>query len=136
MQLVYALFAVMMGIGVCVLYYAGANKLIDKIFSEKNGFLKGKDHWYNAIQPWIFLAPALFFLGVYLVYPVYETLRLSFFNFGGLEFVGLKNYLWAYENPEFQQAVLNNLLWLLFVPILCVVSVSYTHLTLPTNREV
>ena len=25
--------------------------------------MTGKDGWYNAIQPWIFLAPALFFLG-------------------------------------------------------------------------
>ena len=121
MQLFDALFAVLVGIGVCVLYYAGTNFLLNLIFSEKNKLLTGKNGWYNAIQPWIFLAPALSFLGVYLVYPVYETFKLSFFNFGGFEFVGFKNYFWAYENPEFQQAVLNNLLWLLFVPIMCVI---------------
>ena len=104
-----------------MLYYAGTNVILDRIFSEKNGLLSGKYRLQNTIQPWIFIAPALFFLGVYLVYPVYETLRLSFFNFGGFEFVGLKNYLWAYQDPEFQQAVLNNLLWLLFVPTLCVI---------------
>ena len=120
-QIFDALLAMIAGVGVCVLYYAGTNIILGRVFSEKNGLLTGKEHWYNAIQPWIFLAPALFFLGVYLVYPVYETFRLSFFNFGGLEFVGFKNYFWAYENPEFQRAVLNNLLWLLFVPILCVV---------------
>ena len=120
-QIFDALLAVMAGIGACLLYFAGTNIFLDRIFSGKNGFLTGKDRWHNAIQPWIFLAPALFFLGVYLVYPVYETFRLSFFNFGGFEFVGLKNYLWAYENQEFQQAVLNNLFWLLFVPILCVI---------------
>ena len=80
MQLIDALFAVLVGIGVCVLYYAGTNFLLNLIFSEKNKFLTGKDGWHNAIQPWIFLAPALFFLGVYLVYPVYETFKLSFFN--------------------------------------------------------
>ena len=80
-QILDALLAVMVGIGVCVLYYAGTNTILDKIFSDQNGLLKGKDRWQNAIQPWIFLAPALFFLGVYLVYPVYETCRLSFFNF-------------------------------------------------------
>ena len=106
MQLFDALFAVLVGIGVCVLYYVGTNYLLNLIFSEKNKLLTGKDGWYNAIQPWIFLAPALSFLGVYLVYPVYETFKLSFFNFGGFEFVGFKNYFWAYENPEFHQAVL------------------------------
>ena len=90
MQLFDALFAVLVGIGVCVLYYAGTNVILDRIFSEKNGLLSGKYRLQNTIQPWIFLAPALCFLGFYLVYPVYETLRLSFFNFGGFEFVGLK----------------------------------------------
>ena len=88
MQLFDALFAILVGIGVCVLYYVGTNYLLNLIFSEKNKLLTGKDGWYNAIQPWIFLAPALSFLGVYLVYPVYETFKLSFFNFGGFEFVG------------------------------------------------
>ncbi len=85
-QILDALLAVMAGIGVCVLYYAGTNVILDRIFSEKNGLLSGKYRLQNTIQPWIFLAPALFFLGFYLVYPVYETLRLSFFNFGGFEF--------------------------------------------------
>jgi len=31
----------------------------------------------NVIRPWIFLFPALFALGLYLAYPVFETLRLS-----------------------------------------------------------
>ena len=105
MQIFDALFAVLVGIGVCVLYYVGTNYRVNLIFSVKNKFLTGKEVWYHAIQPWIFLAPALSFLGLYLVYPVYETYKLSFFNFGCFEFVGFKNYFWAYENPEFQQAV-------------------------------
>ena len=36
MQLFDALFAVLVGIGVCVLYYAGTNSLLNLIFSEKN----------------------------------------------------------------------------------------------------
>ena len=80
MQLFDAFFAILVGIGVCMLYYVGTNYLLNLIFSEKNKLLTGKYGWYNAIQPWIFLAPALSFLGVYLVYPVYETFKLSFFT--------------------------------------------------------
>jgi len=120
-QLLDALIAVVSGIGVCVLYFAGSNYLLERIFSNENGFSSSKDQWRRAIQPWLFLAPALFLLSVYLVYPVFETIRLSFFNFGGFDFVGLKNYIWAFGNPEFMQAIYNNLLWLVFVPTLSVV---------------
>ncbi|HBL55875.1 MAG TPA: sugar ABC transporter permease [Candidatus Lambdaproteobacteria bacterium] len=120
-QLLNALFAVVFGIGVCVLYYVGSNFLLERIFMDQDGYSISKDRWRRAIQPWLFLAPALLLLGVYLVYPVYETIRLSFFNFGGFDFVGFKNYLWAFENPDFQQAILNNLQWLVIVPTLCVV---------------
>ena len=36
-QIMDALLAVIAGIGVCVLYYAGTNIILDRIFSEKNG---------------------------------------------------------------------------------------------------
>jgi alpha-glucoside transport system permease protein len=120
-QLLNALLAVVLAIGVCLLYFVGTNYLLERIFSDKNYYFPNKDRWHRAIQPWLFLTPALLFLVVYLVYPVYETIRLSFFNFGGFDYVGFKNYIWAFENPEFQQAILNNLLWLVFVPILSVV---------------
>ena len=58
---------------------------------------------------------------IYLVYPVYETLRLSFHDFTGERFVGLKNYAWAFQDPELLQAVGNNAMWLLVVPSLSVV---------------
>ena len=34
----------------------------------------------RSIRPWLFLGPALLFLTVYLIYPVVETLRLSFLD--------------------------------------------------------
>ena len=39
MQLFDALFAVLVGIGVCVLYYVGTIFLLNLIFSEKNKLL-------------------------------------------------------------------------------------------------
>src|SRR5690606_24806503 len=53
---------------------------------------------------------------IYLVYPVLQTFALSFFNSTGSTFVGLRNYLWALEDPGFNQAIRNNILWLLIVP--------------------
>jgi len=120
-QLLNALIAVVSGIGICLLYFVGSNYLLERIFPHTKEFSLKKDRWHRAVQPWLFLTPALFLLSVYLVYPVYETIRLSFFNFGGFDFVGFKNYIWAFDNPEFRQAILNNLLWLIFVAVLSVI---------------
>ena len=37
-QLLDALFAVVLGIGVCVLYFAGTNFVMEQIFSDTDGF--------------------------------------------------------------------------------------------------
>jgi alpha-glucoside transport system permease protein len=62
------------------------------------------------------MAPALIFLVVYLIYPVFETFRLSLFNRLGQDFVGLDNYEWAIHDDTFWQSALNNLAWLIIVP--------------------
>ncbi len=57
-------------------------------------------------------------LTVYLVYPAIQTVILSFFNASGDEFVGLRNYTWAFQDSEFLQSIRNNILWLLIVPFI------------------
>ncbi|RME14342.1 MAG: sugar ABC transporter permease [Alphaproteobacteria bacterium] len=78
-----------------------------------------------ALRPWFFLFPALFALGLYLAYPVYETLRLSltervFLSDGPVAFVyewaGLANYRQMLAEPKFWEAMRNNFFWLLVVP--------------------
>jgi len=72
----------------------------------------------NMIRPWLFLAPALLVLCVYLAYPVIETLRLSFMQRQGAEFVwvGLDNYQQMMTEDKFWEALTNNVLWLIIVP--------------------
>ncbi len=81
----------------------------------------------SALRPWFFLFPALFALGLYLAYPVYETLRLSltervFMAEGDVPFIyqwaGLDNYIQMIGEPKFWEAVRNNFFWLLVVPAL------------------
>lgn len=71
----------------------------------------------NLIRPWLFLAPAIAALGLYLGYPVFETLRLSLTDRdAGGAFVGLANYQQMANEPKFWEAMRNNLLWLIVVP--------------------
>tara|TARA_B100000886_G_scaffold338512_1_gene301522 strand:- start:2317 stop:3300 length:984 start_codon:yes stop_codon:yes gene_type:complete len=106
---------IFLGVAVCVAYFVIANFILDTYLSK----FSNKKAMYSAVRPWIFLAPALLILITYLVYPVFETIRLSFYDNYGRDFVGLKNYYWAFTNQEFHQSIFNNLIWLLFVPIIC-----------------
>ena len=120
-QLLESIIAVVLGVGVCTFYFAGSNFILEFLFSDYKTFSQKKEKWRKRIQPWLFLGPAIFLLSVYLIFPVIETIRLSFFNFGGFDFVGLKNYIWAFGDPDFKKAILNNILWLIVVPTLSVV---------------
>ena len=101
---------VLIGILVCILYFHLSNFLVD-FFTKKNS----NDSSIRAI---IFIAPAFFILSLYILYPVFETVRLSFYDKYGREFVGISNYIWAIHDPEFKRSILNNLGWLLIVPTL------------------
>ncbi len=67
--------------------------------------------------PWLWLAPALALLGVFLVYPVVDTFRRSFLDERSKNFVGLDNYRFIIDNPQplvsdTHSALLNNVMWL------------------------
>ncbi len=67
----------------------------------------------SRLTPWFWLAPALFFLTVFLVYPVIDTFVLSFMNGNSTKFVGWDNYAFVFTNSGTINAILNNLLWVL-----------------------
>ena len=114
------LITIVVGVTGCVGYFFGANLLLDKVLFPASGPNIGRNiNRREAIRPWIFLFPALFGLGVYLAYPVFATLRLSFLErVPGNEyvFVGFKNYQQMFAEDKFIEALRNNILWLIVVP--------------------
>ena len=63
-----------------------------------------------------FLAPAVFFLGIWIVYPTIRTIFRSFFDRSGDSFVGFDNYAEIFTSDVLLTAVKNNLIWVLVVP--------------------
>lgn len=110
------LMAVVVSIGFCLLYFAGSNFVLDRILALPGTTTNRREQVRSVVQPWLFLAPALLLLGVYLVYPFFDTFRLSFFDATGQNFVGLANYQWVFVDENFLITIRNNLLWLLVVP--------------------
>ena len=120
-QLYYSLIVMLVGVLGCVFYFVGSNWLLIMIFPIKNvptDTMAKNIRRAAAIRPWLFLGPALFFLGLYLVYPVFDSVFLSLHDRNGENFVGLANYQWLFQDNEFRDCLTNNLLWLLIVPAL------------------
>ena len=64
------------------------------------------------LRPWLWLAPALAFLAVFLVYPTIASFVRSLQNKTGTEFVGAENYIWFFTSEASLIAVRNSLIWL------------------------
>ncbi|NCO21539.1 MAG: sugar ABC transporter permease [Rhodobacterales bacterium] len=112
------LLTIVIGVGGCIAYYYFSNQFLDRVLFPPKGPNAGRNiNRANMIRPWLFLAPALIALGLYLAYPVVETLRLSLTDRSqGGAFVGLDNYRQMASEPKFWEALTNNFLWLLIVP--------------------
>jgi alpha-glucoside transport system permease protein len=66
----------------------------------------------------LFLAPALFVLTVWMVYPAIYTVIRSFFGQAGYlgTWVGIDNYKRIYNDHNLRHAVFNNVIWVAVVP--------------------
>ncbi|MGY9050261.1 alpha-glucoside ABC transporter permease [Puniceibacterium antarcticum] len=108
---------IIIGVGGCVAYFYGSNLILDKlIFPPRND-----DHGRNInratlVRPWLFLFPAIFALGLYLVYPVVGSFIRSLYNRSGADFIGFGNYTQMFSEEGFRTALFNNILWALVVP--------------------
>ena len=63
---------------------------------------------------WLLIAPALMFIAVIVVWPLLETIRLSFTDatLGGENWVGTQNYAALFADPKFWQIVGRTFYWM------------------------
>ena len=74
----------------------------------------------EGVRPYIFVGPALVVLSVFLIYPVINTVLLSFRDSSGREFVGLDNYRFVFEDEGMLRSMRNTALWIVLVPAVAV----------------
>lgn len=75
----------------------------------------------KSFKAWLYLLPAVLFLGVFLVYPLIDVFVYSFeegYNYASQTFfgIGLYNYSYVLHDPYFLQAVQNTLI-LVFITV-------------------
>lgn len=98
-RIIIALFAIVVGVGGVWVLFIALNKFVDVLPYRTRTY----------VRPWMFVAPALAVLGLYLIYPTIQTVRLSFTEDGGFA----DNYSFVFTDPAMQIAIRNNALWLI-----------------------
>jgi alpha-glucoside transport system permease protein len=76
--------------------------------------------WSAGIRPWLWIAPGLIFLGVFLVYPTIASIVRSLQNRAGTAFIGLENFVWFFTRNDTLTALRNNVIWVVLLPLLVV----------------
>jgi alpha-glucoside transport system permease protein len=110
-KIINAILAIVGGVGAVLVLFWVFNWLVERLPTKSSDRLK----------PWVFVGPAVLLISLFLVYPAVRTIVLSFFNARSDTFVGLGNYGSLFSDPAFRQTLVNTLLWVLVVPVTCVV---------------
>jgi alpha-glucoside transport system permease protein len=111
------LVAIIWGVGGVALLYWVFNGIVEQL----------ADQWKQRLQPFVFVGPAMAILFWYLAFPVLRTFWLSLFDrdgppkdvsiFAALQsdaFVGMSNYVALFSQRLLQEAIRNNLMWIIF----------------------
>jgi len=102
--------AILAGVGGAAALFYFLNKTVEGLPQRAEGRLK----------PYIFVLPAIAFIGLFLIYPTVLTVVYSFANDDTTAWVGLQNYQDVLGDPEFRETLFNNFLWILIVPAVTV----------------
>jgi alpha-glucoside transport system permease protein len=102
--------AVVVGVGGVFFLYWAMNRGVELL----------PERYREGVRPWIFVGPALVLLSVFLVYPVINTILISFKDAQSQGFVGLDNFKFVFTNESMLRAIRNTLGWMILVPVTAV----------------
>jgi alpha-glucoside transport system permease protein len=102
--------AVVVGVGGVFFLYWAMNRAVELL----------PERYREGVRPWIFVGPALVLLSVFLVYPVINTILISFKDAQSQSFVGLDNFKFVFTDESMLRAIRNTLGWMILVPLTAV----------------
>ncbi|MCQ2575237.1 MAG: sugar ABC transporter permease [Treponema sp.] len=89
---------------------------------------------FSKIEPWLYLSPFLIFILIFTLYPVINVFIISFkqnygFLRGTFEKFSFENYKYVLTDDKFQSAMLNTILYVLFVvPVSTCIAIFFANL--------
>jgi alpha-glucoside transport system permease protein len=102
--------ALLVGVGGVFVVFWAMDRLVDWLPAR---FREG-------VRPWVFVGPALVILTVFLIYPVINTIVVSFRDANSSGFVGLDNYRFVFSDPSMLRSLRNTATWIVVVPLVAV----------------
>jgi alpha-glucoside transport system permease protein len=105
-RLLLVLIAIAIGAGGVFLLFWAMNWAVDRL----------PERFREGARPYVFVGPAVVLLAVFLIYPVINTILLSFGDRRGEGFVGLDNYEFIFTDESMLRAIRNTLGWIIIVP--------------------
>ena len=121
----FAIRIIFISVGISLIYYWKANWLNMGFARYRERDSLGRQSTIiEAIQPWIFIGPALVLLSLFLLIPAFTTLNLSFREADGTLSTVNYAFLWdpsALGYTQIRLAFRNSLMWLICVPSVCII---------------
>jgi alpha-glucoside transport system permease protein len=102
--------ALAVGVGGVFALFWGMNRVVDWLPARLR----------EDVRPYVFVGPALVLLAVFLIYPVVNTVLISFQDAQSQEYVGFDNYEFLWNNDSMRRAMVHSALWIVLVPLVAV----------------
>lgn len=120
----FAIRSIIIAVSVSFLYFGLSNWLNQGLARRSAKGSIGKETYIvEAIQPWIFIGPAIVLLVLFLLIPAFSTISLSFQEADGTRTVNNYAFLWDKDSlgyEQFRYAMRNSVMWLVLVPAVCI----------------
>ena len=111
--------AVVVGVGGVFFLYWAMNRAVELL----------PQRYREGVRPWIFVGPAMVLLSVFLIYPVINTILISFKDAQSQSFVGLDNFKFVFTDESMLRSIRNTLGWMIIVPTVAVaIGLAYATL--------
>lgn len=85
----------------------------------------------TTLMAWLFMAPALVMLGLFVFLPILGSIPLVFYDYsmiGDVQFIGLDNFRRALSDGTFRIAIINTVLFVAVVPVIQLCSIALANL--------
>jgi alpha-glucoside transport system permease protein len=109
-RLLVVVVAIALGVGGVFALFWAMNEFVD--------FLPARIR--ESARPYVFVGPALVILSVFMLYPVVNTIMISFKDARSQAFVGLDNYEFVFSDSSMLRSIRNSAMWIVFVPAVAV----------------